>query len=102
MAYTTFFFLADFSLRLPGFSIRVTRYIDEKNHELRYTLKNRRTNETYLIVLFTLLLHDPHEDSDETLSAGASSGNSSDIEKAGNGTTNLAERNRSPRLDDVD
>jgi len=31
---------ANFSLRLPGFSISVAKYIDEKTHHLRYVLKN--------------------------------------------------------------
>ncbi|OJD20417.1 hypothetical protein ACJ73_08249 [Blastomyces percursus] len=46
----------DFSLRLPGFSIKVTKYIDARNHQLRYVLKNKRTGDIYFIVLFTLLL----------------------------------------------
>lgn len=45
----------DFSLKLPGFSLNVIGYVDAKTHELRYTLKNRRTGEVYAIVLFTLL-----------------------------------------------
>ncbi|EEQ85478.1 hypothetical protein RJZ56_005449 [Blastomyces dermatitidis] len=46
----------DFSLRLPGFKIKVTKYIDAKNHQLRYVLKNKRTGDVYFVVLFTLLL----------------------------------------------
>ncbi|KGQ01087.1 hypothetical protein PAAG_12214 [Paracoccidioides lutzii Pb01] len=46
----------DFSLRLPGFSIKVTKYINVKNHQLRYVLKNKRTGDVYFVVLFTLLL----------------------------------------------
>jgi len=45
----------DFSLKLPGFSLNVIRYIDSKTHELRYTLKNKTTDEIYLVVMFTLL-----------------------------------------------
>ncbi|OCT46537.1 hypothetical protein CLCR_02012 [Cladophialophora carrionii] len=45
----------DFSLKLPGFSLNVVGYIDSKTHELRYTLKNRRTGEVYAVVVFTLL-----------------------------------------------
>jgi len=45
----------DFSLKLPGFSLNVVAYIDSKTHELRYTLKNRRTEEVYSVVVFTLL-----------------------------------------------
>jgi hypothetical protein len=67
---------ADFSLRLPGFHLQVAKYIDERNHKLRYTLKNRHTNETYLIVLFTLLLH-------ERNSEGVTNSSSDDKEKIG-------------------
>lgn len=46
---------ANFSLRLPGFSISVAKYIDEKTHHLRYVLKNRRTEEVLFVVFFKLL-----------------------------------------------
>lgn len=55
----------DFSLRLPGFSLQVTRYIDEKNHELRYVLKNRRTGDVYFVVMFTLIIRGSHSESDQ-------------------------------------
>ena len=48
--------LADFSLRLPGFTVHAVKYIDEKNHDLRYVLKDRHTGQVYLVVLFTLVL----------------------------------------------
>lgn len=48
--------LADFSLQLPGFKLHALKYIDEKNHDLRYVLKNRQTGEVYFVVLFTLVL----------------------------------------------
>lgn len=32
------------------------RYIDEKNHDLRYVLKDAATGRVYLVVLFTLVL----------------------------------------------
>lgn len=32
------------------------KYVDEKNHDLRYVLKNRKTGEVYFVVLFTLVL----------------------------------------------
>lgn len=43
-------------MRLPGFTVHALKYIDERNHDLRYVLKNRKTGEVYLVVLFTLLL----------------------------------------------
>lgn len=46
---------ANFAVRLPGFSISVARYIDDKTHELRYVLKNRKTDEVYFVIVFTLL-----------------------------------------------
>ncbi|ORY17521.1 hypothetical protein BCR34DRAFT_555599 [Clohesyomyces aquaticus] len=46
---------ANFALRIPGFSISVVRYIDEKTHALRYVLKNRATGEVLFVVIFTLL-----------------------------------------------
>lgn len=52
----------DFSLKLPGFTMNIIRYIDKKSHELRYTLKNKTTDEVYACVLFTLLFGDELED----------------------------------------
>ncbi|KAI1914205.1 hypothetical protein LOZ53_002089 [Ophidiomyces ophidiicola] len=49
---------SDFSLRLPGFSINIAKYIDKKNHQLRYVLKNKNSGDIYFVVLFTLLLND--------------------------------------------
>ena len=46
---------ANFSLRLPGFSISVAKYVDEKTHHLRYVLRNRKTEEVLLVVFFKLL-----------------------------------------------
>ncbi|KAI9692695.1 MAG: hypothetical protein M1820_009445 [Bogoriella megaspora] len=45
----------NFALKLPGISISVAKYIDEKTHALRYVLKNRRTGELYFVVIFKLL-----------------------------------------------
>lgn len=54
--------LTDFSLHLPGFSLHAIKYVDEKNHDLRYVLKNRHTNEVYFVVLFTLVLVGTNEE----------------------------------------
>ncbi|KIW84518.1 hypothetical protein Z517_03768 [Fonsecaea pedrosoi CBS 271.37] len=48
----------DFSLKLPGFTLNVIQYVDSKTHELRYTLKNKRSGEVYGVVVFTLLFGD--------------------------------------------
>lgn len=45
----------DFSLKLPGFSLNVVKYIDAKTHELRYVLKHKKSGEVYCIIMFTLL-----------------------------------------------
>ncbi|KAF4220378.1 hypothetical protein CNMCM8980_005180 [Aspergillus fumigatiaffinis] len=52
----------DFSLRLPGLTVHATKFIDEKNHDLRYVLKNRETGEVYFVVMFTLILLDKEKE----------------------------------------
>ncbi|EEP77468.1 conserved hypothetical protein [Uncinocarpus reesii 1704] len=56
---------SDFTLRLPGFSLDVAKYIDQKNHSLRYVLKNKNTGDIYFVVLFTLLLDNDDGDQAE-------------------------------------
>lgn len=51
----------DFSLKLPGFSLNVIKYVDEKTHELRYVLKNKTTDDIYAVVLFSLLFGDEND-----------------------------------------
>jgi len=46
---------SQFSLKLPGFSLNVMKYIDDKTHRLRYVFKNRETEEVYFVVVFSLL-----------------------------------------------
>lgn len=46
----------DFSVRLPGFTLHVMKYVEEKNHELRYTLKDRSTGQVYLAIVFSVVL----------------------------------------------
>ncbi|KAI0512991.1 hypothetical protein F5B22DRAFT_282614 [Xylaria bambusicola] len=61
----------DFSLRLPGFTLPIMKYWDgqdlrdrkKRSHTLRYVLRNRTTEETYLVILFSLYLkEDVNED----------------------------------------
>lgn len=47
-----------FKLKLPGFSLSVARYINDKTHHLRYVFKNRKTGDLYFVVIFTLLFGD--------------------------------------------
>lgn len=49
---------SDFSLKLPGFSLNVMKYIDDKTHRLRYVFKNRETGDVYFVVVFGLLFGD--------------------------------------------
>jgi len=46
---------SNFSLRLPGFSLNVLRYIDDKTHKLRYVFKNKESGDVYFVVVFSLL-----------------------------------------------
>ncbi|KAK3313155.1 hypothetical protein B0H66DRAFT_387398 [Apodospora peruviana] len=51
----------EFSLRLPGFHLPIMKYWDGQG--LRYVLRNRSTNQPYLVILFTLYLkEDVNED----------------------------------------
>lgn len=58
-------YIPDFSLRLPGFHLNVMKYISERNHKLRYTLKDKKTNKVILAVLLKLLLQDTDEEISE-------------------------------------
>ncbi|KAI3319355.1 DUF1769-domain-containing protein [Xylariaceae sp. AK1471] len=62
---------SDFALRLPGFTLPIMKYWDgqglrarrKRSHTLRYVLRNRATNDTYLVILFSLYLkEDMNED----------------------------------------
>lgn len=46
---------SNFSLRLPGFSISVAKYVDEKTHHLRFVLKSRESGQVVFVVFFKLL-----------------------------------------------
>ncbi|TID21258.1 hypothetical protein E2P81_ATG04545 [Venturia nashicola] len=45
----------NFRLKLPGFSIRVIKYIDDKTHNLRWVFKDMKTGDVYFVVNLTLL-----------------------------------------------
>lgn len=53
---------SNFSLRLPGFSISVAKYVDEKTHQLRFVLKSRASGEVAFVVFFKLLFGQELED----------------------------------------
>lgn len=46
------------ALKLPGFSLNVIKYVDQKSHCLRYVFKNRETGNVYLNVNIALLWDD--------------------------------------------
>jgi len=46
---------SNFSLKLPGFSLNVLRYIDDKTHKLRYVFKNKESGDVFFVVVFSLL-----------------------------------------------
>lgn len=101
----------DFSLKLPGFSLNVVKYIDAKTHELRYTLKNKSTNEVYVVVMFTLLFGGELEQAKKELgegNAGAPTpavrgeGEDDDDDRDGNDRFEDAIQDIPPDEDDVD
>lgn len=54
----------DFSLKLPGFSINMLKYVDAETHEMRYVLKSRhggKDGEVYAVVVFSLLWDEEEE-----------------------------------------
>lgn len=53
--YNPYLDFGNFALKLPGFSIKVIKYIDEKSHTLRYVFKNRQTGDVYMSINFNLL-----------------------------------------------
>ncbi|OQN95666.1 hypothetical protein B0A48_18190 [Cryoendolithus antarcticus] len=54
--YNPYLDFGNFSLKLPGFSLKVIKYIDEKSHCLRYVFKDRESGEVYMNVNFELLM----------------------------------------------
>lgn len=76
----------DFSLKLPGFSLNVVKYIDAKTHELRYVLKNMVSGEVYCVVMFTLLwgeeLDEEKEKEEREGEGGGKKADDSDEEQA--------------------
>lgn len=53
------------SIHLPGFTIPVISMVDDSMNELRYVLKNVRTGEVYLAVLFTVVWDEPETQNEE-------------------------------------
>ncbi|KAI6855634.1 hypothetical protein KC338_g8789 [Hortaea werneckii] len=56
--YNPYIDFSNFSLKLPGFSLKVIKYVDQKSHCLRYVFKNVKTGDVFLNVNFHLLWGD--------------------------------------------
>lgn len=59
-----------FALKLPGFSLGVIKYINDKTHHLRYVFKDRGTGQVYFCVVFTLLFGDDLQEAQQAEKAG--------------------------------
>ncbi|KAJ4298869.1 hypothetical protein N0V90_004112 [Kalmusia sp. IMI 367209] len=103
---------ANFALRIPGFSISVAKYIDDKTHQLRYVLKDRSTDEVLFAVIFTLLFgqkledtlqHREHEDLHHDESSNTSSSyetpTPSSRSRSSSAATSESEEDRNTRHD---
>nr|POF18081.1 upf0590 protein [Quercus suber] len=53
--YNPYIDFGNFALKLPGFTLKVIKYVDQKSHCLRYVFKNRETNDVYFNINFHLL-----------------------------------------------
>lgn len=53
--YNPYLDFSNFALKLPGFSLNVIKYINDKTHQLRYVFKNIETGDVYFVVVLTLL-----------------------------------------------
>lgn len=71
----------NFSLKLPGFSLSVLKWVDDKSHKLRYTCKNRCTGEVLFVVVFTLLFGEELDKALAEEKAGGREGKGEDGEK---------------------
>jgi len=65
----------NFALKLPGFSLKVIKYVDQKSHCLRYVFKHRKTGDVYFNINFNLLwgenLEEAMKEDEEQKRAGA-------------------------------
>jgi hypothetical protein len=53
--YNPYIDFGNFALKLPGFSLKVIKYVQGRTHCLRYVFKNRKTNEVYFNINFFLV-----------------------------------------------
>lgn len=94
--------MIDFSLRLPGFNLHVVQFIDDDHHSLRYVLKNKATDDVYLVVLFTLVLQGSEEEPLHREWAAQEGQRSKEEHERGNGRVGRFEWEAEPSAEDVD
>ncbi|MCJ1405638.1 hypothetical protein MMC11_008867 [Xylographa trunciseda] len=81
-----------FALKLPGFSLSVLGYLNDKEDTLRYVMKNKSTGDVFFVVVFTLV---PKEDAEKESATPTDGG-----EKAQQGGEKKEEYQ--PKDDDLD
>ncbi|MCJ1319226.1 hypothetical protein MMC15_004561 [Xylographa vitiligo] len=82
-----------FALKLPGFSLSVLGYIDEKEDTLRYVMKNKSTGDVFFVVVFTLV---PKEDAEKESPATTATASSAAAEQGDE------KKEYQPKDDDLD
>ena len=80
---------SNFSLRLPGFSISVAKYVDEKTHDLRFVLKSRVSGEVVFVVFFKLLFG---QELEKTLKEGVQNADATNADQSQAATTGTETR----------
>ena len=83
--YNPYLDFNNFALKLPGFSLNVIKYINNKTHQLRYVFKNVATGDVYFVVVMTLLFG--KELQTELATAGMNLADGSDSGRVSEGDT---------------
>jgi len=89
---------SNFSLRLPGFSISVAKYVDEKTHDLRFVLKSRASGEVVFVVFFKLLFG---QELEKTLKEGVQNANATSADQSQAATTGTETRPEQATITDA-
>ncbi|KAL4891760.1 hypothetical protein BDV59DRAFT_63277 [Aspergillus ambiguus] len=92
----------DFSLRLPGFNINALHYADDEHHYLRYVLKNKETDEVYLVVLFMLVLQGTDDEPDHREWTEQAKQKNKEVHQQNQGKLGRFEWEPEPSIDDVE
>ncbi|KAI7547214.1 hypothetical protein KC331_g5152 [Hortaea werneckii] len=83
--YNPYIDFSNFSLKLPGFSLKVIKYVDQKSHCLRYVFKNVKTGDVFLNVNFHLLWGDKLKEEVEQDRRASQQGANTGTKTDGNG-----------------